>query len=555
MQVWQSGQQIDQYVIKHVLGSGGFGITYLAQDKRSNRRFAIKTLNPVQQGKSDFSQQQQKFINEALRLASCKHPQIVSVREMVLHQGLQGMVMEYIVGEDLATYIDRQGVLSEDEALRIIRQVGEALTCVHEAGFLHRDVKPNNIMLREGSQSPVLIDFGLAREFNLEQIRSLTNSRTDGFAPIEQYKKRGEAGYAEPGPYTDVYALAATLYEVLTKQTPIPANFRYELKIPLPPPQQLNSRISARVNDAIIEGMSVLPKDRPQSIKQWLKSLLGSVGKTFSFEVVTVDKFGKKINRQRRQAEYFVESLGNGVALDMVYVPGGTFLMGSPDGEGDADEHPQHAVTVAAFHMGKYPVTQAQWRAVAALPQVNRSLNADPSEFKGNNRPVECVSWYDAVEFCDRLSAKTGKTYRLPSEAEWEYSCRAGTTTPFYFGATLTTDLANYDGNYTFASEGKGKYRQQTTDVDSFPPNAFGLYDLHGNALEWCADNWLENYNGASSYGNTWLDGDDSIELLCGGSWSDSPRYCRCAFRIRYHPDGRDDDFGFRVISPASRTL
>jgi formylglycine-generating enzyme required for sulfatase activity len=555
MQVWQSGQQIDQYVIKQVLGSGGFGITYLAEDKRLNRRFAIKTLNPVQQGKSDFSQQQQKFINEALRLASCKHPQIVSVREMVLHQGLQGMVMEYIVGEDFATYADRQGVLSEDEALRIIRQVGEALTCVHEAGFLHRDVKPNNIMLREGSQSPVLIDFGLAREFNLEQIRSLTNSRTDGFAPIEQYKKRGEAGYTEPGPYTDVYALAATLYEVLTKQTPIPANFRYELKIPLPPPQQLNPRISARVNDAIIEGMSVLPKDRPQSIKQWLKSLLGSGGTTFSFEVVTVDKFGKEINRQRRQAEYFVESLGNGVALDMVYVPGGRFLMGSPDGEGYADERPQHAVTVAAFHMGKYPVTQAQWRAVAALPQVNRSLDADPSQFKGKNRPVERVSWYDAVEFCDRLSAKTGKTYRLPSEAEWEYACRAGTTTPFYFGATLTTDLANYDGNCTFASEEKGKYRQQTTDVDTFPPNAFGLYDLHGNALEWCADNWLENYNGASSYGSTWLDGDDSIELLRGGLWSDSPRFCRCASRLNYNPDSRDDNFGFRVISPASGTL
>lgn len=395
MQLWQPGQEVDQYVIDKVLGSGGFGITYLARDKRSQQHFAIKTLNPNRQGKPDFPQEQQKFINEALRLASCKHPHIVSVRELVVEDGLQGMVMEYIVGEDLDKYLQRRGALSEDEALQIVRRVGEALICVHEAGFLHRDVKPSNIMLREGSRTPVLIDFGLAREFNLGQIRSMTNSRTEGFAPIEQYKKRGEAGYVEPGHYTDVYALAATLYALLTTKMPIPANFRDDANIPLPPPQQFNSGISSRVNDAIVRGMSLLPKDRPRSIAEWFRLLSGSgeSRKTFSFEVVTVDKYGKKVKRQRHQAEYYVENLGNGVTLDMVSVPGGRFLMGSPDGEGDDDEHPQHSVTVAAFHMGKYPVTQAQWRAVAALPQVKRLLKADPSGFKGNNRPVERVSW------------------------------------------------------------------------------------------------------------------------------------------------------------------
>jgi formylglycine-generating enzyme required for sulfatase activity len=482
-----------------VLGGGGFGITYLARERRSQQHFAIKTLNPVRQGKPGFPQEQQKFINKALLLASCKHPHIVSVQELIVEDGLQGMVMEYIVGEDLAKYLDPQGALSEDEALRIIRRVGEALICVHEAGFLHRDVKPSNIMLREGSRTPVLIDFGLAREFNLGQIRSMTNSRTEGFAPIEQYKKRGEAGYAKPGHYTDVYALAATLYVLLTKQTPILANFRDEANIPLPPPQQFNPRISSWVNDAIVRGMSLLPKDRPQSIAEWLRLLSGSGEnrKTFAFEVVTVDEYGKEMKRQRHQAEYYVENLGNGVTLDMVYVPEGKFLMGSPDGEGRSNERPQHSVTVAAFHMGKYPVTQAQWKAVAALSQVKRLLKADPSGFKGDRRPVERVSWYDAVEFCDHLCAKTGKTYRLPSEAEWEYACRAGTTTPFSFGATLTTDLANYHGRYTFASENQGRSRKETTDVGSFAPSAFGLYDLHGNVWEWCADDWHDNYEAA----------------------------------------------------------
>jgi len=179
----------------------------------------------------------------------------------------------------------------------------------------------------------------------------------------------------------------------------------------------------------------------------------------------------------------FTEDLGNGVKLDMVYIPGGSFLMGSPTTEKDSrdPERPQHRVTIKSFLMGKDPVTQAQWKAVGNLPKVNRDLKPDPSRFKGENRPVERVPWYDAVEFCDRLSRHTGKTYRLPSEAEWEYACRAGTTTPFYFGETITPDLANYDGNYTYGSGAKGKYRQETTPVGSFPPNKFGLYDLHGS--------------------------------------------------------------------------
>jgi len=239
------------------------------------------------------------------------------------------------------------------------------------------------------------------------------------------------------------------------------------------------------------------------------------------------------------------------LTLEVVQIPKGTFLMGTAEGEehSDDDEYPQHPVTVDEFFMGKYPVTQAQWRAVATLPKIEHDLDPDPSQFKGKNRPVEQVSWHEAVEFCQRLSQATGLDYRLPSEAEWEYACRAGTTTPFAFGDTLTTNLANYDGNYTLGHNLKGEYREQTTPVGSFPANGFGLYDMHGNVWEWCADPWHDNYQGAPSDGRPWLDKDATKHRrpVRGGSWYNSPRNCRCAVRSGYIQGARSHVIGFRV--------
>ena len=274
-----------------------------------------------------------------------------------------------------------------------------------------------------------------------------------------------------------------------------------------------------------------LLKDRQEpTVKQQLDKILP----LSDFEVVTVDTFGKINSRRRHYAQYFTEDLGDGVSLEMVLIPGGTFLMGSPATEkGRRDnESPQHQVTVDTFFIGRFPVTQAQWKAVAALPQININLNPNPSHFKGKNRPVERVSWNEAQEFCARLAKKTGKIYRLPSEAEWEYGCRAGTTTPFHFGETITTDLANYGGNDTYASEPKGNYHGQTTEVEIFPPNAFGLYDMHGNVSEWCADPSHNNYDGPPSNGSVWeLGGNYTYPQLRGGSWFDVPRFCRSAVR------------------------
>ena len=271
------------------------------------------------------------------------------------------------------------------------------------------------------------------------------------------------------------------------------------------------------------------------------------------------------IHRQTKTNRCFFEDLGSEelgskMPLEMVLIPSGTFLMGSPDDEPDRydSEGPQHLVTVPTFFMGRYPITQEQWRAVAAMDKVKIDLKPDPSEFKGDKRPVEQVSWEDAMEFCARLSAHTGRSYSLPSEAEWEYACRAGTTTPFHFGETITTDVANYRGtdnkdrnwSGSYGDGPKGEYREETTPVDYFGvANAFGLCDMHGNVWEWCLDSWHDNYEGAPTDGSAWdADWARDRRVLRGGSWNGYPTFCRSAYRHYSYPADRGLSYGFRLF-------
>lgn len=231
--------------------------------------------------------------------------------------------------------------------------------------------------------------------------------------------------------------------------------------------------------------------------------------------------------------------------IEMVLVPAGTFMMGSPDELGDDEERPQHRVTVQSFYMGKYEVTQAQYRAV---------MGTNPSHFKGDNLPVENVSWNDAKEFCRKLSQMTGKEYRLPSEAEWEYACRAGTATAFAFGDSISSKQANFDGyNGPYGGAAKGVNRRKTTQVGSFQPNGWGLYDMHGNVGEWVEDVSHENYNGAPADGSAWLSGGNSSNRVArGGSWAHFANSILSA--TRYTPwdtNFRYDGLGFRVALSA----
>jgi formylglycine-generating enzyme required for sulfatase activity len=267
-------------------------------------------------------------------------------------------------------------------------------------------------------------------------------------------------------------------------------------------------------------------------------------------------------HRTSSNAQCYTEplgGLGGALPLQMLLIPGGTFLMGSPDDEPERFDHeyPQHEVTVPQFFMGRYPITQAQWRTVAALPQVDRRLEEDPSGFKGNDLPVERVSWYDAVEFCVRLENHTKRPYRLPSEAEWEYACRAGTTTPFYFGKTITTGVANYDGNYTYNDDPEGEDQGKTTSVNHFGiANTFGLSDMHGNVWEWCADHYHANYDDAPTDGKPWLDESRKGKeyVIRGGSWLCDPGGCRSASRNWFAPDFFSDCFGFRVCCSSPKS-
>jgi formylglycine-generating enzyme required for sulfatase activity len=288
------------------------------------------------------------------------------------------------------------------------------------------------------------------------------------------------------------------------------------------------------------------------------------------------------ISRQSHRGKYFIEQLDETTQLDMMLIPSGTLMMGQTEAEKEeltrqrgeeryqeyfTDELPRHEVTVQSFFMGKYPITQAQWRVVAGYEAVEQKLDLDPSKFKGNDRPVERVSWDDATEFCRRLSQNTGRTYRLPSEAEWEYACRAGMTTPFHFGETISDELANYcpqdreiDGKQYKGIYGrgiKGKYRKETMDVGEFPANQFGLYDMHGNVLEWCEDDWHSDYTGAPDDGSAWLESDrkTSNRLLRGGSWLYDPEDCRSSVRNYDARVNRNDVLGFRVSCVLPRIL
>ena len=230
--------------------------------------------------------------------------------------------------------------------------------------------------------------------------------------------------------------------------------------------------------------------------------------------------------------------LPNGVMIKFKKIPAGTFMMGSPNSEkGRHESEVQHEVTISKpFYLGICEVTQAKYEAV---------MGNNPSNFKGGVRPVEHVAWEDAAEFCRKASDLTGKRFRLPTEAEWEYACRAGTITPFNFGDDISPEQANYNGNFTYGWGEKGVYRKETLAVGSFPPNAWGLYDMHGNVLEWCSD-WYGDYatekqtdpQGAAR---------GTCRVLRGGCWNYNPEICRSAYRLRYTPGFRGSSLGFRV--------
>ena len=589
-----------RYQITEVLGGGTFGRTYLAKDMMRPRHPFCVVKELLQFSDRELLRKAQRLFDQEAKILEDlgKHPQIPQLLAHFTEDNQFYLVQEYICGHELRQEIKPGEPWSEERVVELLQDILTTVQFLHENRVIHRDLKPANVMRRKEDSRLVLIDFGAVKQ-QLSEFTGLTVPiGTKGYMPSEQ-------AFGQPKYCSDLYAVGTIAIEALTGKCAHLLPSDEDLEIIWQPsashasPQlrevlrkmvryhfnerygsaeevleELNNIATPTVTPPIvgtensqssppkpvpppIQAITIIPTAPPQPTEpQPVDPAILAVPQSteiplakFGFEVVMVNQEGNVIKRENKEARYFqenlgkVESWGSDILLDMVAIPGGTFLMGSSPGEGNDCECPQHSVTVPPFFMGKFLITLEQWRRVASLPQVKRPLKSNPSSFEGDRLPVDSVSWYDCEEFCARISRYTKKNYRLPSEAEWEYACRAGTATRFHCGQTLTSNLANYGGKY-------GK----TTPVGNFPPNSFGLYDMHGNLWEWCADCWHKDYRGAPIDGSIWSYSDEGRRLLRGGSWDEIYLYCRCQSRLSRAAFIRVWYYGFRVVLPLAMT-
>ena len=646
-----------QYLIGKVLGKpGGFGITYLALDTRLETRVAIKEYLPRDLAGRDgghatisahsaedgefFRYGLTQFLQEARTLAKFDHANIVRVRNFFEENGTGYLVMDYYDGITLADYLAQQpqGKLPEKTAVGILMPILDGLREVHAKNFLHRDIKPQNIYLTTGNR-PILLDFGAARQAMGERSRSISVVLSEGYAPYEQYHRRGEQG-----PWTDIYACAAVLYHAVAGEAPPPATERVhkdELDIAA-------LGVSASLAEALRLGLAVDHNKRPQRMTEFQALLLGGeadgavegeqklkkdelfattkikmsypVEPTFnqltSPDLQEVDQHphsptqgngrpglkdwwapvlaviivlamamsssAEKKTEPTADAPVLVESEaemqpGNVFkdcleCPEMVVIPAGNFEMGS-NRRGIAT--PVHTVSITSFAIGKFEVTRGQFSAFVSATgykggneciiyksgegEKRSGFNwQNPGFPQNDNHPIVCTSWEDAKAYVAWLSSKTGKSYRLVSEAEWEYAARANTTTERYWGESpnQACSYANVRDS-TMKSQmpamkdafGCADGVAYTASIGSFKPNAFGLYDMIGNVWEWvedCFDN-NDDYYGAPSNGSAWSTEQCSGKRIRGGSWYSAADYTNAANRESESPDYRDSDMGFRV--------
>lgn len=642
-----------RFKVLRVLGQGGFGRTYLAEDHdRLKQLCVVKQLLP--QGGSKAVELFQREAKQLQDLGQ-DNPQIPSLEAYFSENNALFLVQQFIEGETLAQELERRGKFTEEEVRSLLLDWLPLLAAVHCQGVIHRDLKPDNLMRRRDNGRVIMIDFGLSKQLKGSVVAMPgTTAGTYGYAPYEQM----ESGEANPS--SDLYSVGATCFHLLsgkhpgrlwldngynwvqswqshvsqplspelarvidkclrkdytrryqsaqealqaltpaaTKPSPPPPQPSppppqpapkpkppYTPTVPSPPrPPKPSPSPGKNLGRRAFVGLGVAAfgavvarawwqQRSPAPVKVTLtdesqvgacKNLMtpivsgdlvaGLPTETYGFRtVVNLDEGGNGGQEVSQEVTRWVEDLGNGVLLYLVRVPAGSFTMGSPDAEVDreTDEGPQHEVYVPECWMGQFAVTQAQYRAITGQ---------SPSSFGGDQNPVENVDWDDAMAFCEALRQKTGRNYHLPPEAIWEYACRACSTTPFHFGATIRPDLVNYNGNYPYRNAREGLYREQTVPVGSLPPNLWGLHEMHGNVWEWCEDPATDDYgwknenhparNNALNilpYGN--IDG----RVLRGGSWSDNAGLCRSANRNRWQRGSSGNNGGFRVLL-SSRT-
>ena len=586
---------MNRYRAVSILGQGGFGRTFLAVDefKPSKPRCVIKQFLPEVKSPQGLKKAAELFEREAVRLDELgQHNQIPELLAFFAQEDRKYLIQEFIDGNDLLKELSIEGVFNQEQIKELLDDLLSVLKFVHDNSVIHRDIKPENIIRRKQDGKLVLVDFGAAKEA-IAADTSKTGTIIGSASYIAPEQAAGKPKFA-----SDLYSLGATCLHLLTSIEPIDLfdtaegewNWRSHLQ-----DNEIDYELSY-VLDKLIEGAT---KRRFQSVKEVQQALAGEINPTINsaklnkkfnqsrsparqsatkqklsrvkqrvrkldlkileFEYTTISNdpcviLGKKMSlptrRHRGKAKYITLELGNDLTLDLIAIPGGQFSMGSPQNEQEreANESPQHSVTIDPFLIGKYPITQAQWFAIMGN---NPSRFTEPDTAR-SKRPVERVSWFDCEQFCEKLSRLVGRKFRLPTEAEWEYACRGKTQTAFHFGSTIGTELANYNGEGNYGAGFGGDNRQETTDVDLFPANQFGLYDLHGNVAEWCADTWHSGYQNASDDGSAWISNNSQDpRVLRGGSWRHLPGSCRSAQRLKSLPNHKSDAFSFRIATSA----
>ena len=550
------GAPLRDYTIEAVLGRGGFGIVYRARHNELDNLVAIKEYLPVElavrqggevrvrgtESREAYADGLRRFRDEARALIEFQaHPSIVSCREFFRANGTAYLVMEHEDGLPLSELLRRREAsgrpFDEADLLAVMVPLLEGLERIHEAGMLHRDIKPSNILVRRSDERPVLIDFGAAKQSFAERSKSLA-PHTEGYAAWEQ------VGEGELGPWTDVHAAGAVMWRIVAGGNP-PWEPPHPLKVekranaalrgeadPMPSARKLGAgRFSPEVLEAIDRCLKLNEKERLRGCGELLGLLRGE-----DEPVLPAAPQDRRVRKPRAvpvAAGTRFRDCAEGP--EMVVIPAGSFLRGS------WYKGPLHRATIAEpFAAGIYPVTFEEWDACAADGGCDGYRPGDKGWGRGR-QPVIKVSWEDAQAYVQWLSRKTGEEYRLLSEAEWEYAARAGTTTRYSFGNSISRKQAHYG----FWFSGK------PTPVGSYPPNGYGLYDMHGNVWEWVQDCWNGSYSQAPTDGSAWERGDCSRRVLRGGSWNSSSRNLRSAYRSRNQAGRHYINVGFRV----ARTL
>ena len=553
-----------KYRIERYLASGGFGNTYVVVNTAFDETFAMKEFFmkdcnlrnghtvtvSIPDKRSFFEANREKFVKEARRLRKLHNEHLVGVHDLFEENGTAYYVMDFIKGESLKARLNRLGQpMTEAEVMPLLLQALDVLEVIHREQIWHLDIKPDNFMV-DANGRLYLIDFGASKQLHSVDGRTLATSAamalTLGYAPLEQM----EQNLRFCGPWTDLYALGATLYKLLTLQSiPSATELLYGALLTLP------STLSLRMQQLITWMMKPIKDQRPQSaaeVRAFLNSKVVDNDETFVGELpenpeevtqvvggsyddgkktiyVPYEEYKKRQHQQSAPNEEIITV--RGVSFKMVRVEGGTFTMGATSEQGSdafGNERPAHQVTLSTFSIGETEVTQELWQAV---------MGSNPSNFKGAKRPVEQVSWEDCQNFIRELNSLTGRRFRLPTEAEWEYAARGGNKSNGYkySGSSDIDKVAWYDVD----SEG------ETFVVATKQPNELGLYDMSGNVWEWCQD-WYGSYSSGSQTNPTGASS-GSNRVRRGGSWRNGARYCRVSNRRSDTPSDRYYDLGLRL--------